>query len=89
MSSIVLFGSILRLAAPFGEYGIEVPEFAERDFRVSAFGAKADGTKCTEAFAAAMAACETAGGGRVVVPKGKWLTGGKDRLYPLGRIEVR
>lgn len=75
MISIVLLGSVLRVSAPFGEYGIEVPEFAERDFRVSEFGARADGTKCTEAFAAAMAACEQAGGGRVVVPKGKWLTG--------------
>ena len=75
MISIVLLGSVLRVSAPFGEYKIEVPDFAEREFRVSDFGASPGGTKCTDAFAAAMAACETAGGGRVVVPKGKWLTG--------------
>ena len=65
----------IQVEAPFGKYEIEVPEFGERTFCIDAFGAKADGTKCTEAFAAAMAACEKTGGGRVVVPKGTWLTG--------------
>ena len=49
--------------APFPMPAIAVPEFAARDFPITAFGARADGTKCTEAFAAAMAACEKAGGG--------------------------
>ena len=31
--------------APFGEFGITVPEFPDRDFPVTEFGAKADGTK--------------------------------------------
>ena len=61
--------------APFEMPAIVVPEFADRAFSVADFGAKADGTKCTEAFAVAMAACEKAGGGSVVVPKGTWLTG--------------
>ena len=61
--------------APFPMPAIAVPEFAARDFPITAFGARADGTKCTEAFAAAMAACEKAGGGHVVVPRGTWLTG--------------
>ena len=61
--------------APFRMPAITVPEFPDRNFAVTDFGAKADGTKCTEAFAAAMAACERAGGGHVVVPAGKWLTG--------------
>ena len=34
---------------------IIVPEFAERTFPITAFGAKADGSKCTEAIAQAMA----------------------------------
>ena len=46
---------------------------AEFDLRV--FGARPDGSKCTHAFAAAMAACEKAGGGRIVVPEGKWFSG--------------
>ena len=49
-----------------------------RDFSIADYGAKADGSKCTEAFARAMAACSAAGGGRVVVPAGEWLTGGFD-----------
>lgn len=61
--------------APFEMPAITIPEFPDRNFAVTDFGAKDDGTKCTEAFAAAMAACETAGGGRIVVPKGRWLTG--------------
>ncbi|MBQ0033591.1 MAG: glycoside hydrolase family 28 protein, partial [bacterium] len=61
--------------APFKMPPITVPDFPNRNFTVTDFGAKDDGTKCTEAFAAAMAACEAAGGGRVVIPKGTWLTG--------------
>jgi hypothetical protein len=60
--------------APFEMPPIVVPQFAERDFSIADFGAK-EGVKATEAFAKAMATCEAAGGGRVVVPKGTWLTG--------------
>ena len=45
------------------------------DFSIAEFGARTDGTLCTRAIEGAMAACEKAGGGRVVVPKGRWLTG--------------
>ena len=45
------------------------------DFVISDFGAKADGSKCTAAFASAFAAAEKAGGGRIVVPRGTWFTG--------------
>ncbi len=61
--------------APFPMPAIAVPEFAARDFPITAFGARTDGTKCTKAFAAAMTACEKSGGGRVIVPPGVWLTG--------------
>lgn len=44
------------------------------DFDIVRYGAKGDG-KCTAAFAAAVRACSAAGGGRVVVPSGKWFTG--------------
>ena len=49
--------------------------YPERRFPISDFGAKPDGTKCTEAIARAMAACAESGGGYVVVPQGTWLTG--------------
>ncbi len=53
---------------------IKAPEFAARDFPITDFGAK-PGSDCTGAIAAAIEACTKAGGGRVVVPAGEWLTG--------------
>ncbi len=52
------------------------PTLAPHEFIVSKFGAVADGkTDCTSAFRKAIAACAKAGGGRVVVPPGRYLTG--------------
>lgn len=53
---------------------IKPPQFAPRDFPVTDFGATA-GTDCTAALAKAIAACHAAGGGKVIVPSGIWLTG--------------
>src|SRR6187402_760785 len=51
------------------------PRFPDRDFAVTDFGAKGDGvTIGTQAFRDAIAACAKAGGGRVIVPAGKFLT---------------
>ncbi len=52
------------------------PFVPRRFFPVTRFGAVADGTTdCTQAFAAAIAACSRAGGGHVIVPAGQFLTG--------------
>jgi polygalacturonase len=52
------------------------PAFPDRDFDVTRYGAVGDGrADCTEAFRRAVAACAGAGGGRVVVPAGRFLTG--------------
>lgn len=52
------------------------PQFPARDFEVTKYGTVADGkTTNTAAFRAAIAACAQAGGGRVVVPPGKYYTG--------------
>lgn len=52
------------------------PVFPEKDFLITNFGAVGNGsTDCTEAFAKAIAACSEAGGGRVVVPAGVYMTG--------------
>ena len=52
------------------------PIFPDRDFDITRFGAVEGGkVKGTQAFASAIAACAEAGGGRVVVPAGKFLTG--------------
>ena len=50
--------------------------FPARDFEITKFGAVGDGKKvATTAIRKAIAACHAAGGGRVVVPAGKFLTG--------------
>lgn len=53
---------------------IKAPVFPARDFPISDFGAQA-GADATAAIHAAIVACTQAGGGRVVVPAGEWLTG--------------
>lgn len=55
---------------------IKRPRFRDRTFAITRFGAKGDGrTDCTSAFRRAIDACTTAGGGRVVVAPGTYLTG--------------
>ena len=52
------------------------PQFPARDFVITNFGAVADGnTDCSMAIKQAIAACVEAGGGRVVIPAGEFLTG--------------
>ncbi len=52
------------------------PSFPGTDFLVGDYNAVGDGnTDCTGAFARAIDACHAAGGGRVVVPAGVYLTG--------------
>jgi polygalacturonase len=55
---------------------IKPPSFPKRDFDITKFGAKAGATNdSSAAFATAIDACSKAGGGRVVVPEGEFLTG--------------
>jgi polygalacturonase len=55
---------------------IVAPRFPSREFAITKFGAVGDGAaKCTDAIRQAMAACRAAGGGRVIVPAGRFLTG--------------
>lgn len=55
---------------------VRPPTFPDRTFLITDFGAKPDGTTLnTSAIAAAIASCAKAGGGRVVVPAGRFLTG--------------
>lgn len=52
------------------------PTFPNKDFMIIDYGAIGDGvTDCTEAFKNAIDACNQAGGGRVVIPDGVFLTG--------------
>lgn len=55
---------------------IKAPTFPDKNFTITDYGAKGDSvTDCTEAFAKAIAACNAAGGGKVIVPEGKFSTG--------------
>lgn len=55
---------------------IKAPVFPHRDFGIMRYGATAGGkTDCTDAIRKAIDACAQAGGGRVVVPAGIFLTG--------------
>ena len=57
------------------------PTFPDRDFNVTDYGAVGDGvTDCNPAFKKAISTCTKAGGGRVVVPKGTFLTNGPIHL---------
>jgi polygalacturonase len=66
----------IRVKAPFPMPALKVPVFPKRDFVITDFGAVAgSGEKSSEAIRKAVAACHDAGGGRVVIPAGEWLTG--------------
>lgn len=55
---------------------IVVPKFKPADFDIRKFGAVEGGkASCTDAIRKAIAACHAAGGGRVVIPRGRFLTG--------------
>ena len=69
-------GGRRRIRWPASSAGCGHHPFPTRHFDITRFGAVGDGvTDCTEAFRAAIAACHRAGGGRVVVPAGDFLTG--------------
>jgi polygalacturonase len=64
------------IEVPFEMPGYVEPEFPDRTFPITDFGASEGGTVLnTRAIADAIAACVQAGGGRVLVPAGIWLTG--------------
>ena len=54
---------------------IAPPKFADREFNITRFGARPDGSDCTSPIREAVAACTNARGGRVTVPAGRFVTG--------------
>ena len=64
----------INVEAPFEMEAIQVPVYPAQDFCITAYGAT-DTAVCTKAIAQAIADCHVAGGGRVVIPAGEWLTG--------------
>lgn len=62
--------------APFSMSSVQLPEISSGVFLITDFGAIGDGQYLnTIAFSKAITACAKAGGGKVVVPPGLWLTG--------------
>lgn len=62
--------------APFEMPAVIEPVFADNTFIITAYGASGDGQILnTEAFTRTIQACAKAGGGKVVVPPGLWITG--------------
>ncbi|UYY60032.1 glycoside hydrolase family 28 protein [Sphingomonas sp. S2-65] len=74
-------GALAAPAAPWARAAdiarnARAPSFPARDFAITQFGARGDGTTLnTQAIARAIEACTKAGGGRVVIPAGRFLTG--------------
>ncbi len=62
--------------APFQMPDIQEPEFPDRTFNITDYGAVGDGQMLnTQAMQHTIETCAKAGGGTVVVPPGLWLTG--------------
>ena len=84
-SSLASAADVARWVAAYDDPWSQVPEilarikapvFAKRDFPITKFGAVGNArADCTEAFARAITACSKAGGGRVIVPEGEFVTG--------------
>ncbi len=61
---------------PFGKFNFQRPNFPDKSVNIIDFGAKKGGTfKNTEAINKAIKQLSESGGGTVLVPQGKWLTG--------------
>ncbi len=79
--SLLAQPSVTRPADPWRQVDdilarIVAPTFPDRDVDITRHGAIGDGvTDCTAAIGAAIDACYAIGGGRVVVPPGRFLTG--------------
>jgi len=68
--------AIAPIYAPFAMPQLVRPVFPARTFNIRDYGAVEGGVvKNTDAFAKAIDACSKLGGGKVVVPAGRWLTG--------------
>ncbi|TRZ45058.1 glycoside hydrolase family 28 protein [Robertkochia solimangrovi] len=63
--------------SPFGNFVVKTPDFSDvSSFNITEFGAlKDDQLATTEAIALSIEKAAAAGGGKVIIPEGEWLTG--------------
>ena len=65
-----------KVEAPFKMGHVKEFVFPNNEFRINFYGGNEGGeVLCTRALYYAIEACHEAGGGKVIVPKGKWRTG--------------
>lgn len=64
-----------RVATPLEVVTIDEPAFQDKDFDIRETGAEPGERSCTEAINRAIKECHNRGGGRVVIPSGRWKTG--------------
>ena len=66
----------VKVDAPFSMKPIKEFIYPDQDFSIVNYGAVKGGeADVSDAISGAIAACNQAGGGRVVIPEGEWLTG--------------
>ena len=66
----------VKVDAPFSMKPIKEFIYPDQDFSIVNYGAVKGGeADVSDAIAGAITACNQAGGGRVVIPEGEWLTG--------------
>lgn len=72
----IIQDEIKPVSAPFEIPDFKRPVFPKKYFSIVDFGAVEGGTvKCTDAIQRAINTAAAEGGGYVIIPKGKWLTG--------------
>jgi polygalacturonase len=58
------------------QFNVDKPRFPDREFIITDFGAVKDGvTLSTESINRTIRECNAAGGGKVIIPQGIWITG--------------
>ncbi|MDR1679460.1 MAG: glycoside hydrolase family 28 protein [Prevotellaceae bacterium] len=84
LAATVVFGQEIKQAdvdeqlknLPFASFSIKLPSFPDKTFNIVDAGAVGDGQfKNTVAINSTIEKCSKAGGGKVVIPAGLWLTG--------------
>ncbi len=66
----------INVEAPFKMPPIKEPLFIDNEFNITQYGAvEEEEINNSEAINRAIIACNKSGGGKVIVPKGKWITG--------------